>query len=385
MRYAPDTTPGRWIYIDVSAAVHARSGLGRYAESLARALLAQHPDEIALFFNRDPSVRPLVGLETVPQRTVDAGYKRWRMQVWMGQLGRRNFGHLLPGARLYHATEHLLMPLPDIPTVLTVHDLIFRHFHRGHKLLNWAFLNLTVPLFCRRADAIIAVSEHTRQALLDLYHLPPGKVTVIYEAAAPCFVPQTPEKVESVRRRYSLPNRYLLTVGVIEPKKNHRGFLRAFEQLVREQPDLYWVIVGSKGWLYESFFAALEASPARPRVYMPGYIHDADLPAVYAGAQAFVFPSLYEGFGLPPLEAMACGTPVLSSNRASLPEVCGNAALYFDPTHTEAMVETTRQVLSDPDLRRAMTDRGLSQAARFSWGRTAAQTWQLYQTLIEQQ
>jgi len=368
-------------YLDVSAAVHARSGLGRYAESLARALLAQHPDQLALFFNRDPTIRPLAGFETIPQRTVAAGYKRWRMQVWIGQLLGRDFGPLLPDATLYHATEHLLMPLPAISTVLTVHDLIFRHFRRGHKLLNWAFLNLSMPLFCRRADAIIAVSQHTKKSLIDLYHLPPDKITVIYEAAAPRFVAQSPAQVNAVRQRYHLPDRYLLTVGVIEPKKNHSGFLQAFERLCRQMPDLYWVIVGRRGWLYEGFFGALEASPARSRVCMPGYVDDADLPAVYAGAHAFVFPSLYEGFGLPPLEAMACGTPVLSSNRASLPEVCGNAAIYFDPNDTEAMVDAVQRITNDPPLRQAMIDRGFTQASHFSWTRAAAQTWQLYQTL----
>lgn len=371
------------IYLDVSAAVHARSGLGRYAESLTRALLARYPEQLALFFNQDATIRPLAGLDQLPHRTIQAGYKRWRMQVWIGQLLRQDFGRLLPGATLYHATEHLLMPLPGVPTVLTIHDLIFRHFRQGHKLLNWAFLNLTVPLFCRRADAIVAVSEHTRSDLIRSYHLPPEKITVIYEAAAPEFVPQPAERIEQARQRYGLPPRYLLTVCVIEPKKNHAGFLCAFERLCRDEPDLYWVIVGSKGWLYESFFRALERSPARVRVVLPGYIADADLPAVYAGAQAFVFPSLYEGFGLPPLEAMACGTPVLSSDSTSLPEVCGDAAAYFDPRNVDSMIAAARRVLSDPPLQEAMSGHGLEQAAQFSWLKTAEKTWQLYRAVQE--
>ncbi|MBN1936787.1 MAG: glycosyltransferase family 4 protein [Anaerolineae bacterium] len=369
------------VYLDVSAAVHARSGLGRYAESLARALLAQYPEQLTLFFNQDATIQPLAGLDHVPRRTIRAGYKRWRTQVWIGQLLRQNFGRLLPGATLYHATEHLLMPLSGIPTLLTIHDLIFRHFRRGHKLLNWAFLNLTVPLFCRRADAIVAVSEHTKTDLVRFYRLPPEKITVIYEAAAPKFVPQPPDKIEQVRQRYGLPEYYLLTVCVIEPKKNHTGFLHAFEQFSRAMPDLYWAIVGSKGWLYESFFGALENSPARTRVILPGYIADADLPAVYAGAQAFVFPSLHEGFGLPPLEAMACGTPVLSSDRSSLPEVCGDAAVYFDPRNTDSMAAAVRRVLADPSLRQSMSGHGLEQAEQFSWAKAASETWQLYQTL----
>lgn len=370
------------IYYDVSAAVHARSGLGRYAESLGRALLAQYPGSLAFFYNTDPTTHPLPGLESMPCRTVQAGYKRWRMQVWVGQLLRLRFNHLLPDARLYHATEHLLMPLSGIPTILTVHDLIFRLFPRYHKPLNYLFLNLTVPLFCRRADAIIAVSECTRRDIVKSYHVNPGKITVIHEAAASRFTPSAPSAVQAVQKQYGLPERYLLTICVIEPKKNHIGFLRAFEQLVRNDPSLYWVIVGNKGWLYEGFFAALETSAARANVILPGYIQDADLPAVYGGAQAFVFPSLYEGFGLPPLEAMACGTPVLSSNASSLPEVCGDAALYFDPGDTEAMIETTRQALADETLRRALSGHGLEQASQFSWQRAACETWDVYQALL---
>lgn len=371
------------IYFDVAAAVHARSGLGRYADRLGRALLKQHPDQIALFFNRDTTINELSGLEGVPWRTVNASYKRWRMQVWIGQLLGQDFSHLLPGAALYHATEHLLMPLQGTPTVLTIHDLIFRLFPRFHKPLNYLFLNLTVPLFCRRADAIIAVSERTRQDLIAQYRLPAQKITVIHEAAAPHFRPQTKLKIEAVRQRYNLPEHYLLTACVIEPKKNHLGFLKAFERLCSSDPDLYWVIVGGKGWLYESFFRALDTSPAHDRVLLPGHIADDDLPAVYGGALAFVFPSIYEGFGLPPLEAMACGTPVACSSASSLPEVCGDAARYFDPGQVDDMAQAIRTVLADADLRKAMSSRGLEQSRRFSWERAASETWSLYQKVIK--
>ncbi|MBN1583054.1 MAG: glycosyltransferase family 4 protein [Anaerolineae bacterium] len=369
------------IYYDVSAAVHARSGLGRYAESLGRALLANHREQMALFYNQDPTIQPLIGLDAIPRRTINAGYKRWRMQVWIGQLLRQHFNHLLPGATLYHATEHLLMSLPGVPTVLTVHDLIFRLFPRYHKPLNYLFLNLTVPLFCRRADTIIAVSDCTKRDIVHTYHIDPAKIVVVHEAAPPRFAPPSQAAIDAARAQYHLPERYLLTVCVIEPKKNHLGFLQAFEQLVLDDPDLYWVIVGGRGWLYENFFAALETSPARDRVIMPGYITDDALPAVLGGAQAFVFPSLYEGFGLPPLEAMACGTPVISSNTSSLPEVCGDAAQYFDPHHPEEMVAAARSVLADASLREAMSGHGLEQASQFSWQRAADETWEIYQRL----
>ncbi|MDY7079298.1 MAG: glycosyltransferase, partial [Chloroflexota bacterium] len=173
------------IYLDVSAAVHHRAGLGRYAESLAHALVAQPTNQLplSLFYNRERGIEPLVGLEHLPARTVALGYKPWRMLVWMGQLARISFDRLLPGAELFHATEHLLLPLRAVPTVLTVHDLIFRHLPEHHKPLNRWYLNLTMPLYCRRATHIIAISECTRRDLIAAYSLPPEKITVIHEAA----------------------------------------------------------------------------------------------------------------------------------------------------------------------------------------------------------
>jgi len=371
------------IYLDVSAAVHRRAGLGRYAESLARALVAADPGSYALFYNRERGIEPLVGLEHLPSRTIALGYKPWRMLVWLGQLACVGFDRLLPGAGLFHATEHLLLPLRSTPTVLTVHDLIFRHLPEHHKLLNRWYLNLTLPLYCRRATHIIAVSKDTQRDLVATYGLPPEKITVIYEAAAPRFRPQPAEAVNVVRARYGLPDRYLLFVGTIEPRKNLTRLLDAFEAVHAERLTDGLVIVGKRGWLYKDFFARVEASPVRETILFPGYVPDEDLPAVYAGAQASVLPSLYEGFGLPALEAMACGTPTVASNAASIPEVGGEAALYFDPNDLEVMTRTIRRVLREAALREEMQARGLAQAARFSWERTAQETLAVYRQAVD--
>ncbi len=370
------------LYLDVSAAVHRRAGLGRYAESLARALVAADPNRYALFYNRERGVEPLAGLEHLPTRTVALGYKPWRMLVWLGQLARVGFDWLLPGAKLFHATEHLLLPLRSIPTVLTVHDLIFRHLPAHHKPLNRWYLNLAMPLYCRRATHIIAISECTRRDLISAYGLPPEKVTVVHEAAGPRFSPQPSEAVTAVRARYGLPDRYLLFVGTIEPRKNLSRLLAAFETVHCEELTDGLVVVGKRGWLYDAFFATLERSPARDVVIFPGYVPDEYLPAIYAGAQALVFPSLYEGFGLPVLEAMACGTPVACSNASSIPEIGGDAALYFDPTDMEAMAGVIGHVSRDAALREEMRRRGLVQAARFSWGRVAQETQMVYRQVF---
>ncbi len=370
------------VYFDISAAVHRRAGLGRYAESLARGLLPLLGDELAFFYNREAGVEPLAGLEHVPARTVSLGYKPWRMLVWLGQLGRIRFDRLLPGARLYHATEHLLMPLAGVPTVLTVHDLIFRRYPAHHKPLNRAYLNATLPLFCRRAGHIIAVSEQTKRDIMAAYHVPAQKISVIHEAADPRFRPQPPETVAEARARYGLPARYLLFVGTIEPRKNLGRVLAAFERLHRERLTDALVIVGRRGWLYDAFFAQLEASPARQAVLFPGFVPDADLPAVYAGSQAVAFPSEFEGFGLPVLEGMACGAPVVCSNTSSLPEVAGDAALLVDPLDTDALTDALRRVLADPGLAAELRQRGYAQAARFSWSRAAQETAAVYERLL---
>lgn len=368
-------------YFDISAAVHRRAGLGRYAESLARALLPLMGDELAFFFNREAGIEPLTGMEGAPARTVDLGYKPWRMLVWLGQLGRIGYNRLLPGATLFHATEHLLLPLRDVPTVLTVHDLIFRRYPAHHKRLNRWYLNATMPLFCRRAGHIIAVSEQTKRDVVAAYGIPAGKVTVIYEAADPRFQPQSAAAITAARSRFGLPDRYVLFVGTIEPRKNLGRVLAAFEQLHAERLTDALVIVGKRGWLYDDFFARLEASPAKQAVIFPGFVPDANLPAVYAGAQALAFPSEFEGFGLPVLEAMACGAPVVCSSTSSLPEVAGEAAVLVDPLDQEALTDGLRRILANPALADDLRARGLAQAAHFSWERAAEETLAVYRRL----
>jgi glycosyltransferase involved in cell wall biosynthesis len=366
------------IYVDVSAAVHRRAGLGRYCASLARALVPLLGDDLALFFNREAGIDPVPGLEALPSRTVRLGYKPWRMLVWAGQAARVGFDRLVPGATLFHATEHLLPPLRGVPTVLTVHDLVFRHFPEHHKPLNRWFLTGAMPLFCHRAGHIIAVSEFTRRDIVATYGVPREKITVVHEAADPSFRPQPPATIAEIRGRYGLPERYILYVGTIEPRKNLSRLLAAFERVRARGLVDALVIVGRRGWLTDRFYDDLARSPSRDAVLFPGFVPDTDLPAVYAGARVLAFPSDFEGFGLPVVEAMACGTPVVCSNASSLPEVAGDAALLVDPRDADAITLALARVLEDPSLCPAMRARGLVQAARFSWDRTARETAAVY-------
>ncbi|MGD8462712.1 MAG: glycosyltransferase family 1 protein [Anaerolineae bacterium] len=370
------------IYIDVSAAVHAKAGIGRYASSLAQALVAQEPGRFALFYNRVAGSRPPAGLGSIPARTVRAGYKPWRMAVWAGQVARVSFDRLVPGAKLFHATEHLLLPLRDIPTVLTIHDMIFALFPEHQKRLNYWYLNATMPLYCQRASAIVTVSQSSKRDIVALYDVEPDKVSVIYEAAAPGFRPVSREQARATGERYGLPDHYLVHVGTIEPRKNLTRLVEALQLLHEQGLTIPLVVVGGKGWLYEGFFQRLEDLEIRDRVHFPGYVADADLPALYQGATAAVVPSVYEGFGLPVLEAMACGTPVLASHVSSLPELGGDAARYFDPYSTEDIAHAIRSVWSDNDLQAEMSQAGQAQAAKFSWAQAAKETLSVYERLL---
>ncbi|MGC9361089.1 MAG: glycosyltransferase family 4 protein, partial [Anaerolineae bacterium] len=295
------------IYVDVSSAVHQKAGLKRYTECLVDALIPLLGDRLALFHNGGRVARVPPAWEGVTRVSVKAGYKPWRASVCLRQLAHFWMDGLLPDATLFHATEHLLPPLRTIPTVLTVHDLVFERYPQYHKPLNYWFLRATMPLFCRRATAIIAVSQATKRDVMAYYGVPEAKIAVIPEAAAPWFQPQDPARVAAVREKMGLPDRYILTVGTIEPRKNLERLVAAMGPLLSEDLIDGLVIVGAKGWLYEGFFEALRRCSWRDEVILPGFVPEEDLPAVYAGASVTAVPSLYEGFGLPVLEAMACG------------------------------------------------------------------------------
>jgi glycosyltransferase involved in cell wall biosynthesis len=369
------------IFLDISAAVHAKAGLSRYAASLARALLQEVPERLAFFFNVSGEASVPAWVNDQRTRRVHAGYKPWRMMVWLGHLARLGFDRLVPGCDLFHATEHLLLPLKDCPSVLTVHDLVFQVYPERHKPLNRWYLRAALPLYCRRANAIICVSEHTKKDLVDLWGIDREKVHVVYEAADPRFGRRSAEKVAVARARYGLPERYLLVVGTIEPRKNLNRLLDAIALVRQEREDVKLVIVGRLGWLYQGFLDKLEQFEHREAVIRPGFVPDADLPAVYQGAVGTVYPSLYEGFGLPMLESMACGTPVISSRASSLPELGGDAAYYFDPLDVEEMAAALGAVWRDADLRRSMRERGLARASQFSWTRAARETLEVYRSV----
>jgi glycosyltransferase involved in cell wall biosynthesis len=369
------------ICLDLSAAAHERAGLGRYAASLAGALLELEPT-LTAFINdpRESSLPP--PLNALPTYTARLPRKRWRLRAAVSYFGGPTIDHAFPGVTLFHATEHLLPKLSRARSVFTLHDIAYLLFPQYHLLQNRIYLALMMPRFLARADRIIAVSENTRRDALRFYRLDPAKIDMIPEGVEPHFRPETnPDRLVALRTRYALPARFLLYIGTIEPRKNLPTLLEAYRTLRDWGCEFRLVIVGKKGWLCKGFFHRLRELGLEGEVIFPGYIPDDDLPALYSAAEAFVFPSLYEGFGLPPLEAMACGTPVVCSNASSLPEVVGDAGLLVAPDDVSGLAAAVERVLADPSLRAELSARGRERAARFTWHETARRTLEVYQGL----
>ena len=370
------------IAIDLSPAIHQKAGLGRYARTLAEHLIAQDRanEYVAFAYGRRFATDSLPpALRALPHANILLGARPWRMSVWLAHKFGISLDRALPRVDLFHATEHLLPPLENTKTVFTLHDLIFQFFPEYHLPLNRWFLVNVMPLFLRRADAIIAVSECTKRDAIRFYNLPPEKITVIYEGINPALRPVKDKTlINQARSRYAQNQRFILFLGTIEPRKNIIALVDALHVLQSRGLPHRLLVAGRKGWLFQTTFDHVKQSGMESAVTFLDFVPDDDLRALFAACDAFVFPSFYEGFGLPPLEAMACGAPVICSSTSSLPEVVGNAAMLVDPRNVGEIADAIERVITRPALGDEMRAKGFSQAARFSWERAARETLEVY-------
>jgi len=266
------------------------------------------------------------------------------------------------------------------PSVVTIHDLSFLLYPQSFRPLNRLYLKLFARLSVRRARRVIAVSESTKRDAVKQYGVTPEQVDVVHNGVDPAFRPLPIDQVSAFRADRGLPERFILFVGTLEPRKNIARLIQAYAQLPGARPPL--LFVGGKGWFYDEIFALVERLNLGAEVHFVGYVPTDDLPWWYNAADLFVYPSLYEGFGLPPLEAMACGTPVVSSTASSLPEVVGQAGLLVEPTDTEGLAAAMERGLTNADLRARMRAMGLARAAGFSWRETARRTVDSYRRAV---
>jgi glycosyltransferase involved in cell wall biosynthesis len=266
------------------------------------------------------------------------------------------------------------------PFVVTIHDLSFLHYPQNFPGAKRLYLKVFTRLSVRRARRVIAISDSTRRDVVQQYGLPEERIDRIHYGLDPQFRPLPPGRVAEFRAAKGLPEQLLLFVGTLEPRKNVARLVEAYARLPRDRPPLY--LIGGKGWLYDEIFARVEALHLRDEIRFVGYIPGQELAEWYNAATLFVYPSLYEGFGLPPLEAMACGTPVVTSGISSLPEVVGPAGVTVDPTDVDALAEAVAGVLADAEKRQVMQAAGLAQASGFSWQKAARETVRSYRRAL---
>ncbi|HEX8922315.1 MAG TPA: glycosyltransferase family 1 protein, partial [Pyrinomonadaceae bacterium] len=278
--------------------------------------------------------------------------------------------------------QYTAPPFAPCPVVATIHDLSFEHLPQTFKRRSRAQLRLTVRRTARAASRILVPSEHTRRDIIETYGLKPERVSVTPLAAPPSFAPVEDElELARVRELYKIKGDYILAVGSIQPRKNLPLLIAAYADLRRTRPQAnlpQLALVGKKAWLYDETLRAIKESGLADLTVLTGYVAEADLPALYTGALCFAYPSYFEGFGLPPLEAMQCGTPVIAGNRTSLPEVVHDAGLLVDPFDKEALTEALGRMIDDANLRARLRVKGRERATHFSWRETARLTLRAY-------
>jgi glycosyltransferase involved in cell wall biosynthesis len=362
----------------------APTGIGRYAIELLRSLaeLPNGPEIVLLATEREdlhglwnkfehhvlPGCRLLPALMTAGHVVLSQAGPRYRLEAIHDPNGIAPF----------------LGPSRGVRRIVTIHDAFtFVHPDSHNRLDNWRY-RYQLPAAAWRADVVLTVSECSRRDLIDHLGLAAERVHVIAEGVAPQFQPVADgAERKAILTRYGIKRPYMLYVGGINARKNIARLFEAYARVREHRPDITLVVGGQRQWQTQEIEATFQRLNIMHHVHFTGYVHDADLPALYSAAELFVFPSLYEGFGLPPLEAMACGTAVVTSNLSSLPEVVGDAALTVNPYEVGELAAAIKRVLEDEGLRVHLRRRGIERAAQFTWQRTARETLAIYEQVLE--
>ena len=363
------------------------TGISRYVRCLYTHM-QQLPD-ISVSYFTGPDC-----LSEMPQQAEPVSWSRAVKKIWQLPdafvLGLRtlhwlNFERLIRRTckqgkcNLYHETAFVPAAVDNIPIVYTLHDLSLINHSATHPRERVWFFNLFFKRRISYASHIITVSEFMRNEIIEQLGIHPDTITAIHEAPDGNFYPRSKTDIEAILERYRLPREYVLFVGTLEPRKNMSLLIKA---LSRTRMDVPLILAGWKGWGDKKWLDDIKLFGLEKRVFFTDYVDEETLACLYSGASAFIYPSLYEGFGLPVLEAMACGCPVICSHVASLPEVAGDAALFIDPLDPDDLAHKIDQVLEDTVLRTMLVEKGLQRAKVFSWQKTAAQTLDVFKNVI---
>ena len=354
-----------------------RTGVGHYTFELARALARAHPaDQFELIspkpfdeyvFEREP----IANLSFIKGKSSAIRGHWW--SVGLPLYAKR------AGLDLFHGTNFELPLWNRRRTVLTIHDLSALRYPELHRPRLARRARVRLPLAAKLARAIITPTEAVKREVCSQFRLKAEKVTAIHEAPRKVFQPLPLDQTVEIRKHLGIENDFLLFVGTLEPRKNLLTLLKAFEQILRHtswRPQL--VVAGGQGWLMDETFSFLKESGLNEHLRLTGYLNDQELQALYSSCKAFIYPSLYEGFGLPPLEAMACGAPVIATRIPALQETLADAAILLEPVDVDGLARAIISILENDDRRRELSSSGLEQAAQYSWERAAQLTYEIY-------
>jgi glycosyltransferase involved in cell wall biosynthesis len=369
------------IGVDARLIHHQPAGISRYTSHLLRAMAkADATDHFTIFQHRRHRA-PLIEQSNFRRATLFSPVHT-RLEQWLLPIELARF----PLAML-HSPDFIPPLHTTLPTVITVHDLAFLHWPHFLTKDSAAYYS-QIDRAVKHASHIIVPSESTKQDLIAQLGVPQSNVTVIYEAADERFVPLPLEETRAqITQKYGLPASFVLFVGTIEPRKNVDGLLRAFHHLCTKYSvaGTGLVIAGGRGWLYDQVLALVHELGLERSAYFLGRVPDHDLHRLYVAARCHVHAAHYEGFGLPPLEAMACGTPTIVSNVSSLPEVVGDAALLVNPGNWEEIAVAIHRLLNDETLHAELSEKGLQRASCFSWDLAACRTLEVYRQVVSLQ
>ena len=354
-----------------------RAGTWFYTLNLLRAIDAL-PEALGHFFTVDFLNQPIAELRRIGHLTFPFPDLKLAKVIWPNTV--LPAGASRNGLDLVHAPTHYGTFVPGrCRNVITIHDVTPLLYPETHGRMQVYYHRFILPRVLDRADAVITISECSKRDILRCYGIAESKLHVVYNGVDARFAPGLSRDSDFTK---SLPARYILNIGTLEARKNLPRLIEAFALARKKGLTHPLVIGGVKGWRMSQLANIVEQCGVSQAVHFLGYVDDADIPALYANAEFFVYPSLYEGFGLPVLEAMGCGTPVITSNVSSLPEVAGDAALLIDPRDVQDLAEKLLQMAGCAELRATLAEKGLAQAARFSWEKTARETLQVYERLL---
>jgi glycosyltransferase involved in cell wall biosynthesis len=375
------------ITIDYTPAFEQTGGIGRYVRELTSALASQAVSD----FDYNLFVAGAAASHLPPSLASHFHWKptritpRWFARIWHRLRAPIPIETFVGPTALYHATDFVLLPtLPRTRTLLTVHDLSFVQVPDAASPSLKAYLDAVVPRSVQHADHILADSQATKDDLVALYGTPADKITVLLSGVEKRFKKITDHQLLlTTRSKYNLGDRpYILSLGTVQPRKNYERLVHALQHLRAGGFDIHLVIVGGRGWLENPLYETIRNLQLEDHVHITGFADEADLPALYSGAVCFALPSLYEGFGIPVLEAMACGIPVVTSGISSLPEVAGDAALIVDPYNIEELTYALKRLITDENLRTELIQRGLERASTFTWENAAQHLIQVYRQML---